>query len=233
VPADKANAAALRSTRRGNRGPAPRAVRNRLRTHSGDTPAELTILAATDELLATTGLHDLSVTQITDAAGVSRPTFYFYFATKYAVVATLLERVFEDISDAIQPWLEREPGTDPVPKLRASLRAGVRLWSSNHAIRSAHEHWHSAPELQEVWLGIVENFRQTLADEIQRVRTGENAVAGMDPELLSSTLMWASERILYISARKVDPRLDTPEAAVEGLLAIWLPSIYGLPYAEP
>jgi hypothetical protein len=55
----------------------------------------------------------------------------------------------------------------------------------------------------------------------------------MDAELLSSTRIWASERILYISARKVDPRLDAPEPAVEGLLAIWLPSIYGLPYVEP
>jgi AcrR family transcriptional regulator len=209
-----------------------RRPRARLRARAADTPAELTILAATDELLAATNLNDLSVTHITDHAGISRPTFYFYFPSKYAVVATLLDRVFGQIFDAVTPWLQRDRGSDPEPTLRAGLRAAARLWGSNHAIRAAHEHWHAAPELEKAWLAIIERFRETLATEIARER--DTGTPGLDPELLSATLIWASERLLYISALGTDPTLTGSDRAVEGLLGLWLPTIYARPYpGEP
>jgi AcrR family transcriptional regulator len=207
------------------RAPRPRA---RIRAHDADTPAELTILAATDELLATTSLTDLTVTQITDHAGLSRPTFYFYYPTKYAVVATLLDRVFAQIFEAVTPWLERDPGADPEPTLRSGLHAAAELWRSDHAIRAAHEHWHAAPELTNVWLAIMERFRTTLATEIARER--QTGTPGLDAELLSTTLIWASERLLYITALGTDPTLTSSDQAVEGLLGLWLPTIYALPY---
>jgi TetR/AcrR family transcriptional regulator, ethionamide resistance regulator len=209
----------------GRRAPRPRA---RVRAHTADTPAELTILAATDELLATTSLTDLTVTHITDHAGLSRPTFYFYYPTKYAVVATLLDRVFAEIFQAVTPWLERDPGSDPEPTLRAGLHAAAELWSSHHAIRAAHEHWHAAAELTTVWLAIMERFRTTLATEIARER--QTGTPGLDPELLSTTLIWASERLLYITALGTDPTLTNSDQAVEGLLGLWLPTIYASPY---
>jgi hypothetical protein len=56
---------------------------------------------------------------------------------------------------------------------------------------------------------------------------------GLDPDLLAATLCWSGERILYVSEREIDSHLKQPADAVEGLLAIGLPAIYGIEYSPP
>ena len=58
------------------------------RNGRGDTRGQ--IFEATESLLADVPLHDLSVAQIIERAGVSRATFYFYCSSKFAVVEGLL-----------------------------------------------------------------------------------------------------------------------------------------------
>jgi hypothetical protein len=74
----------------------------------------------------------------------------------------------------------------------------------------------------------MERFRETLAAEIERER--DSGTPGLDPETLSATLIWASERLLYISALGTDATLTGTDKAVEGLLSLWLPTIYARPY---
>jgi AcrR family transcriptional regulator len=208
--------------------------RNRLRVHTGGTPSEGAILAAAEELLDSQGLHELSVSAIVAAADVARPTFYFYFPSKFAVVATLLQRVFDEILETVQPWLSRRDNESPQELLRSALQTAAGLWHQHGAaIRAAHENAHAAPELGAVWFAIMERFRAILCEEIRNTRAATGAAGGIDAELLSATLIWSSERVLYMSTRNIDPRLSGPDAAVEGLLAIWVPAIYGCPYIPP
>lgn len=198
------------------------------------TSPEETIIAATEDLLATRSLHDLSASAIIDAAGVSRPTFYFYFPSKYAVVAALLKRVFAEIEHSVQPWLNRGGNESPEITLRSLLRLCAQQFRDHAAIiLAAHENAHADPELGAIWFAIMERFRIILCAEIHRVRASAESVGGIDPEILSATLIWSSERTLYMAARGDDPRLSTSEAGAEGLLAIWLPAIYGIPYSPP
>jgi AcrR family transcriptional regulator len=117
---------------------APRTVaplrRNRLRVHTGGTPSEGAILDAAEELLESQGLHELSVAAIVAAADVARPTFYFYFPSKYAVVATLLQRVFDEILETVQPWLSRPDGESPQTVLRGALQMAAQLWHHHGTI---------------------------------------------------------------------------------------------------
>jgi AcrR family transcriptional regulator len=194
----------------------------------------MTIVATTEKLLGSISLHDLSASAIIDAAGVSRPTFYFYYQSKYAVVTALLQRVFDEIEQSVEPWLTRSEDNSPEATLRSLLLMCARQWHQHAAvIRAAHENAHADPELGAIWFAILERFRIILSSEIQKVRATTDSVGGIDPEVLSSTLVWASERTLYFAARGDDPRLATPEVAAEGLLAIWLPAIYGIPYSQP
>src|SRR5689334_12764659 len=78
-----------------------------------------TILAATEDLLATRQFGDLAVSDILGAAGVSRGTFYFYFDSKHDVLAELVRRAVAGGHEAASPWLARPD--DPV----AALRAGI------------------------------------------------------------------------------------------------------------
>src|SRR5215210_129378 len=79
---------------------APPANRNVTRpTRSRRTPKvsgderERAILAAFEDLLQDRPLHEIAIDDIARGAGISRPTFYFYFASKEAVLLSLLDRM--------------------------------------------------------------------------------------------------------------------------------------------
>src|SRR3954464_15979890 len=59
---------------------------------SGDD-RELAILTTCEKLLAEKPLSAVSVDDLARGAGISRPTFYFYIASKDAVLLSLLDRV--------------------------------------------------------------------------------------------------------------------------------------------
>src|SRR5687768_18206495 len=67
---------------------------------SGDN-RELAILATAERLLAEQPLSAVSVDDLARGAGISRPTFYFYFASKDAVLLTLLDRVVAEADAAM------------------------------------------------------------------------------------------------------------------------------------
>jgi len=68
----------------------------RVRRMNGDD-REREILASFEELLAERSLHEFSIDDIARGAGISRPTFYFYFPSKDAVLLSLLDRMVQDV----------------------------------------------------------------------------------------------------------------------------------------
>jgi TetR/AcrR family transcriptional regulator, ethionamide resistance regulator len=71
----------------------PRAARGRRATRPSGDDRELAILETATRLLDERPLHEISVDDLAKGAGISRPTFYFYFPSKDAVLMTLIERV--------------------------------------------------------------------------------------------------------------------------------------------
>jgi hypothetical protein len=65
------------------------------------------------------------------------------------------------------------------------------------------------------------------------VRASRGRPAGPEIDLLASTLIWSSERVFYLSSIGIDPSLHGPDDAVEGLMSIWVPAIYGTDYRPP
>lgn len=78
---------------------------------SGDD-RELAILATAENLLEDRPLADISVDDLAKGAGISRPTFYFYFPSKEAVLLTLLDRVVNQADMALQTLAENPADTD-------------------------------------------------------------------------------------------------------------------------
>ena len=87
--------------------PAPRG--RRPARPSGDD-RELAILATAERLLAERPLSAISVDDLARGAGISRPTFYFYFASKDAVLLTLLDRVVAEADAATRRRVRRPAG---------------------------------------------------------------------------------------------------------------------------
>lgn len=57
---------------------------------------ERAILATAQRLIEQRPLADISVDDLAKGAGICRPTFYFYFASKDAVLLTLLEQMIAE-----------------------------------------------------------------------------------------------------------------------------------------
>ena len=69
------------------------ASRGRRSSHLSGDDREKAILATAERLLEERPLADFSVDDLAKGAGISRPTFYFYFQSKNAVLLSLLDQM--------------------------------------------------------------------------------------------------------------------------------------------
>jgi TetR/AcrR family transcriptional regulator, ethionamide resistance regulator len=185
------------------------------------------ILAATTRLLARQSLTDISVAQILTEAKVSRATFYFYFASKFSVVRGLLERAMNDIFETVQPFLARSPEDSPTDALQRSIRAVTQAWHRHRPVlQAANHHWHSEPELRDLWLSIAERFIAAGAVEIERERAAGMITSPIPSRTLAATLFWGTERVLYIAGLGVESSFPDEESAVDVLVAMWQGTLY-------
>jgi AcrR family transcriptional regulator len=67
------------------------------------------IVRAAERVFAERGYHDASISDVIDAAGISRGTFYLYFESKELLFVQLIERFVGFITDALQVVDPRQP----------------------------------------------------------------------------------------------------------------------------
>src|SRR5271163_1478995 len=99
-----------------------RSTRGRRSARPSGDDRELAILSTAERLLEQRPLADISVDDLAKGAGLSRPTFYFYFPSKDAVMLTLFERVIVEADSALESMIANPP-TD----LKALWRIGINV----------------------------------------------------------------------------------------------------------
>ena len=192
------------------------------------TDAEQAILDATEKLLENTTLHELSVAQIITAAGISRATFYFYFSSKFAVLTTLVDSVIGEIFDVSQQFLDRTSSLPTELSMRKRIEASAAIWEANRSVLQATvENWNAIPELRVVWTAALGRLTDALAREIDSERALGRAPGGPDSKCLAATLVWTTERCLYIGGLRDDGPLVGDADTVDALTRIWLGAMYG------
>lgn len=70
------------------------------------------IISVAKRLFASQGYHATSVSDIIDAAGIARGTFYLYFASKHNIFDSVLAQALSDLRARIEP-VDLEPGARP------------------------------------------------------------------------------------------------------------------------
>jgi TetR/AcrR family transcriptional regulator, ethionamide resistance regulator len=219
----------IRDTGAGGATGEPRS-RDRPREQGGEGSAELAIFAATEKLLAQHSLQDLSVAQILAEAGLSRATFYFYFGSKFSVVASLLVRITDEIFEFVQPFVSRDPAEQPQEALDRSLRAAIEVWERHRpTLRATMQHWATNEEIGRQWIASIELFTDAVAGTIERDREAGLAPDGPAPRSLAAALLWGTQQCLYAAGLGTDDDLGDERGVFEPLLAIWTRSIYGDP----
>lgn len=198
------------------------------RSRRPEGEAREALLAAAERLLAERKLDEITVADLLAGAGVSRASFYFYFASKHDVVIALAERFVHEVEIAAGPWLERRE-LEPEQALREAVRGSLDVWRRHGAVmRAVVESWHASPELGDLWGALTARFTAAAREQVERERAAGIAKAdGPDPAALAAALIWMNERVLYLWASEAEPALADPETVVDTLTAIWLRAVYG------
>jgi TetR/AcrR family transcriptional regulator, ethionamide resistance regulator len=201
--------------------------------HADSRDVRARILDATERLLAGRRFESLSVANILNAAGVSRGSFYFYFASKHAVLAELVRQAVGSAHEAAGTWAGDDSGA-PGAALRRGTRDGSRLWREHAPVlRAIVENWQSDPALAALWTEMMEGFTAVAAERIQADRAAGLALGrDDDPHVLASVLCWMNERAWYLAA--IGHPGFTDEALLgDALTQVWQAAIYGATAGSP
>lgn len=119
------------------------------RPRKGDLRAAA-ILDAAEALLGERGYAATTVEDIARGAGITRPSLYFYFDSKQAVMTAVVERTLAHL-EATQEELTGA-GAEPGEAIAEGLAQTARLWREHTAVmRFAAESAHVVPEAGVLW----------------------------------------------------------------------------------
>ncbi|MGV9800769.1 TetR/AcrR family transcriptional regulator [Mycobacterium sp. NPDC003449] len=115
-----------------NRSAAPEQVRR----SRGDRQRDA-IVTAVRALLTEGSFADLSVSTISERAGVARSGFYFYFDSKYAVLALIVAEAMEELDVLTHNFAPREAGETPPAFAKRMVGYAAAVFATNDPIMAA------------------------------------------------------------------------------------------------
>jgi AcrR family transcriptional regulator len=195
---------------------------------------ERAILRTTERLLETRSLHEISIDEIARGAGISRSSFYFYFAAKEAVLMSLLDRVIDE-ADARREsaWRSLGPDAPPAAFCRAGIAAFHDTFRAHRAVTLAAAEARTAnPDARELWSRVMGGWVDEAAGLIAAERRRGAAPEGIPARELSIALNLMNERVLHAAFSGEEPAIGE-DTVVDALVAVWLGAIYGSGALQP
>jgi len=185
---------------------------------------ERAILQTAERLLSERSLHEISVDDLARGAGISRPTFYFYFASKEAVLLTLLDGLVEEARQGVALAML---ASDPPRVLRQGLQAIHETFLDHRSVTLAVVAARAGSvEVRELWARVMETFVQETSAAIESERARGAAPPGVPARDLAIALNWMNERVLHASFEGDGPAIGQA-TILDTLVEVWLRSIYG------
>ncbi len=118
---------------------------------------EAAILETAERLLEERSVQDISVDDLARGAGISRPSFYFYFPSKEAVFLTLIDRLVEQ-AEGGREVIDRIH-EDPRARWREGLQIFFDIFGAHRAVvRAGSELRAVNAEARELWSGVMEKW---------------------------------------------------------------------------
>jgi TetR/AcrR family transcriptional regulator, ethionamide resistance regulator len=203
-----------------------RAVRGRRAARPSGDDREQAILATAERLLEERAFADISVDDLAKGAGLSRPTFYFYFKSKEAVLLSLLEPVISRADSEFDGAVQRLP-SDPRRVWRNGIKAFFTEFASRPALaRAATEALATSAELRAVWSEFMQKWIDQTAAMITAERERGAAPLTISAVDLATSLNQMNERTMMAALAAETPAVDA-DRVVDTLTHIWVSSIYG------
>jgi AcrR family transcriptional regulator len=204
----------------------PRAGRARRSARPSGDDRELAILATAERLMEQRPLGDISVDDLAKGAGISRPTFYFYFPSKDAVLLTLLERVIAEADAALERLIEGRP-EDRNLIWRNGINVFFATFGAHRSVcAAAVAAKTTGTEAQELWATSMQRWIAHIAGVIEAERARGAAPVTLPAQELSTALNLLNESVMTASFAGHQPSLPD-DRVLDNLVHIWTTSIYG------
>lgn len=203
-----------------------RAPRGRRSTRPSGDDREQAILTTAADLLEQRSFADISVDDLAKGAGISRPTFYFYFPSKEAVLLTLLDPMIKRADTGFDQAIGAMP-TEP----HQAIRRGIEIFFSSFGSRPAtaragKEAMTASPEFRAFWNGLMQKWIALTAALIKSERERGAAPETIPALDLATSLNLMNERMMMAALAAEQPAVEH-DRVVDTLTHIWLTSIYG------
>lgn len=186
------------------------------------------ILQAVRELLQERPFAELSVSAISNRAGVARSGFYFYFDSKYAVLAQILAEAVEELEELTQYFAPRQPGESPQDFAKRMVGSAAAVYTHNDPVMTAcNAARHTDIEIRNILDQQFEGVLRQIVGVVEaEVRAGTAHPISEDIPTLLRTL--AGMTALALTG---DPLLvghdGDPERRVRVLEQMWLNALWG------
>lgn len=204
----------------------PRATRGRRATRPSGDDRELAIFTTLERLLQDRPFTEISVDDLARGAGISRPTFYFYFPSKDAVLLTLFERVILE-ADATFEGRAEDYTADPARVWRDGIFAFFEPMRAHRSVALAGvAATVTNAEIRELWSTFLQKWIDRTAAIIIAERARGAAPDTVPAQDLAAALNLMNERAMFASYSAQKPAPDE-DAALDTLVHVWITSIYG------
>ena len=205
--------------------------RGRRGTRASGDDRERAILETAERLLEERPLNEISVDDLAKGAGISRPTFYFYFPSKDAVVLTIIDRLVAAAAGSREEALTTLAQGDPQAGLRRGLEDLYAAFRSRRAVvMAAAELRTTNSEARDLWAEVMEGWVTDVTAVIEVERARGAAPPGQPARDMAIALVQMNERVQYATFADESPSLED-DRVLDVLVDIWLRAIYGT--AEP
>lgn len=203
------------------------APRSRRTPRASGDERERAILATAERLLEERPLSELSVEDLARGAGISRPSFYFYFPSKDAVLLTLVDRMVEEGARSREEALAKL-AEEPRAGWRQGLQASFEAFGSRRGVSlAAAELRATNAEARKLWSRVMEGWVADVAAIIESERSRGVAPPGQPARDLAIALLQMNERAQYATFAGEAPSLEE-EKILDVLVDVWIRAIYGV-----
>jgi AcrR family transcriptional regulator len=203
-----------------------------IRRSRGDRQRDA-IIAAVRELLQERSFADLSVSAISERAGLTRSGFYFYFDSKYAVLAVILEEALEQLDKLTHDFAPRDVGESPAAFAKRMVGSATAVFASNDPVMKAcNVAQHTDAQIREMMNDVADTVIAKIVGVVeQEMTTGARPISDDLPALVR-TLMAVTAMTLSGDSAFVG-RGEDPRRAVDVVERLWLTGLWGGPSIGP
>jgi AcrR family transcriptional regulator len=197
-----------------------------IRRSRGDRQRDA-IIGAVRELLEQRSFADLSVSTISERAGVARSGFYFYFDSKYAVLAVILADAMEELDKLTHDFAPRDAGQTPAAFAKRMVGSAAAVFASNDPVmRACTIAQNTDAQIREM----MNDFEDTVIAKIvgvvrEEMRTGARPISDDLPALVRTLTATTALTLTHDSA--FVGRGEDPHRAIEVVERLWLTALWG------